>query len=399
MNEWSLPADAAKSYAALIAQVRTAGDLDSHKPFLRGGIWKNFLVRYPEANWMHKRMLALSARMAALPEEPDSDALRTLLYGAQANDAYWHGLFGGLYLPHLRRAVYRNLVTLEASLDARQPRPPTARSDLDCDGNDELFLLNGQLQVVLKLDGSAAIAEFDDYQLRQNFGDTLRRHSEHYHRLISRAPQEAAQEGGIASAHDRLSFKEVFGADDIRPDAEPQFMLRDSIVTRGGKLLGLNSYREVAQSELHPSAVFAADVSGGRAIKELSLADRALTACYRLDGLTGGEFQTRLALAMPCCNGVAGRYIVSGQIAGGFGQAFEWPGTAEVLLEDLFLRGRITLTAEPPAHVTVRPYHTISQSEGGLERIMQAVTVVVAWSITRDQESLRLVIRTGGVQT
>jgi len=29
--------------------------------FLRGGHWRNFLVKYPEANRMHKKMLALSA--------------------------------------------------------------------------------------------------------------------------------------------------------------------------------------------------------------------------------------------------------------------------------------------------------------------------------------------------
>jgi hypothetical protein len=94
-----------------------------HRPFMRGGIWRNFLTRYPEANWMHKRMQALSARLAALPEAPAE--LTADLYRAQANDAYWHGLFGGLYLPHLRRAVWHNIVALEASLDALQPRAGT----------------------------------------------------------------------------------------------------------------------------------------------------------------------------------------------------------------------------------------------------------------------------------
>ncbi|MGD9787434.1 MAG: alpha-amylase/4-alpha-glucanotransferase domain-containing protein, partial [Sulfuricellaceae bacterium] len=104
MNEWTLPAAEANEFADLVQHSKNAGLFDRQKAFLRGGIWKNFLSRYPESNWMHKRMLQLSARFDALPEKRKTPALRRELYDAQANDAYWHGLFGGLYLPHLRRA-------------------------------------------------------------------------------------------------------------------------------------------------------------------------------------------------------------------------------------------------------------------------------------------------------
>ena len=66
MNEWTLPARQAETFAALVKHEKDRHAFEVHKPFLRGGIWKNFLTRYPEANWMHKRMLALSARVAAL---------------------------------------------------------------------------------------------------------------------------------------------------------------------------------------------------------------------------------------------------------------------------------------------------------------------------------------------
>jgi hypothetical protein len=106
---------------------------------VRGGIWKNFFMRYPEANWMHKRMLALSGGWPPCRRKAGAaQALTDHLYRAQANDAYWHGLFGGLYLPHLRREVWRNLVALEAALDAVAPRPPLAVGDADHDGMREL---------------------------------------------------------------------------------------------------------------------------------------------------------------------------------------------------------------------------------------------------------------------
>jgi alpha-amylase len=146
MNEWTLPAAAAATYAGLLARVKAGPDWERERPFVRGGIWRNFLTRYPEANWLHKRMLGLSARLAASSRREDPSLLG-LLYAAQANDAYWHGLFGGLYLPHLRRAVWRNLVTLEAALDALEPRAEVRPADLDYDGVTEYLLHNATVHV------------------------------------------------------------------------------------------------------------------------------------------------------------------------------------------------------------------------------------------------------------
>ena len=120
------------------------------------------MMRYPEANWMHKRMLGLSRRFHALPRKNQTAEMLNALYEAQANDAYWHGLFVGLYLPHLRRAIYNAIVKLEGLLDAVDPRRNRLSTDIDLDGNEEVFLQNGVVQAVLRQDGSAAICEFDD---------------------------------------------------------------------------------------------------------------------------------------------------------------------------------------------------------------------------------------------
>src|SRR5438876_357211 len=98
METWALPAHAVRRLAALerdLGEERVAGPDGA---FLRGGHWRNFLVKYPEANRMHKKMLALSALCR---ERGDPPAARRAIGRAQCNDAYWHGVFGGLYLPHL----------------------------------------------------------------------------------------------------------------------------------------------------------------------------------------------------------------------------------------------------------------------------------------------------------
>ncbi len=136
------------------------------------GNWRNFFLRYAEANWMHKRMLETSRRVAFSESE---EALHHLLK-AQCNCAYWHGTFGGLYYPHLRRAVYHHLLKAESAAEA----PPVAVAevrDLDCDGALEVILDNCKVGALLKAEG-ASLHELDYRSAAQNLTATLRRRRE-----------------------------------------------------------------------------------------------------------------------------------------------------------------------------------------------------------------------------
>ena len=393
MNEWTLPAAAAESYRRMVETSRQAGRFEVEKPFLRGGIWPNFLSRYPESNWMHKRMLALSARLAACPDSGSVADLQGYLYAAQANDAYWHGLFGGLYLPHLRRGVWNNLLALERALDRLQPRAASACADIDHDGVDELFLRSGELQAVIKLDGSAAVCELDAYALAQNFGDTLRRHAEHYHDRVMKTQDRKHAGGGIASAHERERVKHVIGASELRPDAEPQTLLRDTWRGMDGAARRIDCYVPGSTGEGAAQADFSAALDGLRLEKRIALERNAVAVNYRLALPVQGELRTVLSLAMPSCDGYGGRCVHRGEILGGFGQEFELPQVAEFVLDDRHMRGRITLSIDPPARLAGRPYHTVSQSEDGFERIMQCVVLEVVWSLGGAQSECRLALQ------
>ena len=84
---------------------------------LRGGFFRNFLIKYPEIGDAYWKMIRLSRRvhegLTARPRDPRLLAARERLWQGQANDAYWHGVFGGCYLPHLRRAVKSALIGCE----------------------------------------------------------------------------------------------------------------------------------------------------------------------------------------------------------------------------------------------------------------------------------------------
>jgi hypothetical protein len=84
---------------------------------------------------------------------------------------------------------------------------------------------------------------------------------------------------------------------------------------------------------------------------------------------------------MPSCDGFSGRYLVGDAIPCGFGQPLDVALAPRIALDDRFLGGTVTLTATPDAHFTGRPYHTVSQSEDGFERVMQSATVTVEWLV------------------
>ena len=58
----------------------------------------------------------------------------------------------------------------------------------------------------------------------------------------------------------------------------------------------------------------------------------------------------------------------------------EAPG--DLVLEDGVLGGALQLSMDPPAALSARPHKTVSQSEDGFEKIMQAVTLKLAWPLS-----------------
>ncbi|MDK9703863.1 MAG: DUF1926 domain-containing protein [Sulfuritalea sp.] len=380
MNEWTLPAPRAAAYHALIEAEKAAGRFEKHKPFLRGGIWRNFMSRYPEANWMHKRMLGASQRLAALPAAERSPAMQEHLHRAQANDAYWHGLFGGLYLPHLRRAVWNNLLALEAALSAVSPAPTLERLDLDQDGRPELALRNGRLQAFVRDDGHAALVEFSSLTLAHNFGDTLRGYAEAYHAKIDQAQAaHTAQEAGagIASAHDRVAFLHAIAPGDAAPDTRPRGIFQERAGSPGDGLAALDSYRAG-----EGAGAWVASGDGWRVTKTYRLDADSLTVGFRAEGSRlPALIETELNLALPSCDGYGGRYVLAGgSIPGGFGHALELDGLQRITLEDSELGGALHIEAGQAAQFKARPHRTVSQSEAGFEKIMQAVCITLAWS-------------------
>src|SRR6201999_1858808 len=125
-------------------------------PYIRGGTWRNFRVKYPEANEMYTRMLQISQRLQQIASEEEAverphliAQARTELYRAQCNCSYWHGAFGGLYLPHLRNAVYTHLIAADTLLEQASGRTGAwvhiEANDFNLDARKEIRLAGDRL--------------------------------------------------------------------------------------------------------------------------------------------------------------------------------------------------------------------------------------------------------------
>ena len=158
------------------------------------GDFRNFFKLYPEANIMRNRMLTvsravneLSSRSALTSRHRDMlDEARTELYKAQSGCAYWHGVFGGLYMNHLRSGVYRHLIKAQGIVERmKSPEGFSVReADLDDDLNNEIVLANRFIGLYVKPGSGGTIFGLDNKEAHANLLNTVTRRKEPYHDKI-----------------------------------------------------------------------------------------------------------------------------------------------------------------------------------------------------------------------
>ncbi len=216
MMEWVLPTKVRQRYYAFHKEF--AGRLDL-LAFFRGGAWRGFFRKYPESNLMHKKMLHVSARVASIPPRRSSSEhssqvqeARDLLLRGQSNDAYWHGVFGGLYAPHLRTEIWRNLIRAETLADQLTPGgmlPRVELLDYDADGAPELLFTAPEYQALLKPSDGATLSAFDFRTAAATIINSVLRRPEAYHaRLREAATTATSGNPGAVSIHDQVRVKE-----------------------------------------------------------------------------------------------------------------------------------------------------------------------------------------------
>ncbi len=413
MGEWSMPAQSIHRYAELKARLEGEGIYARYAAFIRGGVWQGFFAKYPESNHMHKRALALGRRFWDV--EPRAEGLselwkaRTELFRSQCNCAYWHGLFGGLYLNNLRHALTEAMLKAESQLDTLEGRDESllhiSVRDFDTDLHDEVAVRNRTFSVIVHPELGGALSEIAYRPSNYQLADVVARREEGYHdrlRQLDRERKEHAAEGAphtaVASIHDIVRSKEndlshLLTYDDYRRLSfidrcyEPTFTLDRIAHGQDGDVGNLSrlGYRPKIEQGERSAASFAFALAGegqvlGRAISvekrfTLSGAGSSFSVAYHLH-YRGQEplsfvFAPELNLNLLAGNAPDRYYLLPDGTRLPMSHRGQTAQLDGVRLVEEWGRFALSLRSKPAFHLWCYPVETVSNSEDGFERNFQ----------------------------
>jgi len=346
---------------------------------------------------------------------------------AQCNDAYWHGIFGGIYAPHLRTDPWRNLIRAEAIADRQTPGalvPRVELLDYDADGTSELLFTSPEAQALLKPSDGGTIAALDFRPTAATLINSILRRPEAYHARLREAAGKPAT-GAVASIHEQTRAKEpglerflrydrwprhafrVMIFDPARTHADYEALeLREDAGFAGGAFT-------VKSSAPHDAELFRADSLLLHGKTETSAPKMLLTKQYSFGPAPHGcevACEIGLKLKVPLEKPVAiGLESVVNLLAPAEPDRFFEMPTGRVNLrfsgslpgpilrmEDGWQRVRIALHAPLVEEFWVAPIETVSESEEGFERVYQGSQILAIWRpplTTQKTWSTRLVWR------
>jgi 4-alpha-glucanotransferase len=403
MAEWALEANAARRYQQ--ARNKLGDELAG---LVTAPLWRNFFAKYPESNGLHKRMLIVSeelARRSILDASQEVRQAQQNLWRAQGNDVYWHGVFGGIYFPHLRADAYASLLKAERILSERRTAAGEQR-DYDVDGYDE-YIFRGNLGAVFVHVQGGAVIEWDIYASATNLVDTLARRPEAEHEALRRAEKAGKVLVGKAADKETKSIHESVRARErglsklLEYDVARRAFFQDSF--RVGKaepvVLHAYHYQLTPQREartvsliLEPPARALVSVPGFGIRKDIRIADEGLAAGVRYRLRNDGEEAISLQFISATNVGLLSEQNPADVITVGTrkttaGKPIDVRHVTEIAVHSESKHFDIAFAIDPPCEVTTRPIYSITNSEQGFERVYQQLEISSSWNVTIEPDA------------
>jgi len=372
MGEWSVLPTLSNSYHKLLDQ------MGEDEYLIRGGIWKNFFLKYSESNWIHKRSLELSKGRIKGKEYEEA------LFKTQCNDVLWHGVFGGIYLPNLRDNAYRYIIECE---NLKEIKKDVVVSDIDMDSTKEYCFYTPNLITIIKPRGGGQIIELDLRKECFNFQNTLTRYKESYHdKIEKRSEGEEIEESQEASTiHKNL----LTTTEDIEL-IEDWYLKRSLIDHISDNKLTLENFRTCQFREYGDFANQAYDVVE---FDEESIALRREGGIYRPD-----KFETELRKNLSFKNAaITTELSIESAFEGELNYLSEWNlhfadydqvtinGKAledsveihdsKLVIHDRYLSKKLTYSFDEALTIYCYRTKSISQSESGVDYTTQGITL------------------------
>lgn len=245
MGEWSLFSDKFLELKGLEKFIKQSPFQNSAETFLKGAIWKNFLIKYPECNHIHKRMLNLS-----LKNGNDNNDLTDLIYRSQCNDVFWHGIFGGVYLPNLRDNAYRYIIEAEEIIDRKYENVNKIyETDIFMDGCKQVVINTDDVKYIFNTKLGAGIVSMDLKKYGLNILNTMSRRFEGYHSQLLEGSTEKHDDTGISTIHEM----NVNLADDVKEKIAFDWYNRQFLIDH---FVGSYNFSSLKRCEFHEAGDF-----------------------------------------------------------------------------------------------------------------------------------------------
>ncbi len=432
MGRWALPIKSRKNFGNILDGIKNNPSNPEFARFLRGGIWRNFLVKYPESNHMQKRMLYVSDRIER--EEPKIkkrqgkkndetilDKIWIELGRSQCNCAYWHGVFGGLYLFHLRNAIYHHLISSELLLDksiytGKSDWLSIDEVDFDKDGYTEIIINNPYLNAIFSPHMGGALSELDIKGSNVNITNNITRREEEYHQQLKDRSKKIIkgniEDVDVKSIHNIVAVKEDHLEKNLFYDKYRKMSLIDHFLSEKETL---NNFAECNNKELgsfiesnysyrkdrskngeivlilsNTGHVFSDKEDSNVSIKvekriSIDRVSKGFGVLYKIQNNTerdqllrfGSEFNFSFSSPNdPKC------YFYSPEKEHGnipFSASKEIIDISSLGMHDEYLKVDLELAFEPACTIWICPVETVSQSEKGVEKCYQQTTVIPVW--------------------
>ena len=418
MMHWSLFPETFRTYESFEHYLVDQGVYEDVGIFVRGGFWRNFMSKYPEINFMHKKMLRVSKKLHEA-DKVYGNKLKSAfdyLWAGQCNCPYWHGVFGGVYLSHLRHAIYNSLINAEKTLDklTEPDYPITEICDFDVDGHDEVLVEAKAHNAYFKLNQGAMMFEYDFKAAAKNLLDNISRREEGYHYKLkdARLASENHATDATASIHDlvltkekglenylnydwydRKSFIDHFFDESVSLDNFNKAKFRDlgDFVNQPYKLVRQNKNKNTVKllfvrdgniwpgDQPHPLTIEknisvkneTAEINAD--YKLMNKSDVPINFKFGIEfnyGLQAGQAYDRYYLNE---RGKLEDFYLNSQ---GILMNTKFLG-----LRDEYMKIDISLICDKEAMIWRTPIETVSLSEAGFERVYQSSSVVFIWNV------------------
>ena len=435
MMHWSLFPTTFRAFEGFEHYLQQQGMYDEVGIFVRGGFWRNFMTKYSEVNIMHKKMLRVSHKLWNAKEKADGkiESAFDELWAGQCNCPYWHGVFGGLYLSHLRHAIFYSLINAEKILDQVMPPeyPVIDITDFDVDGTDEILVETGIHNAYFKPSTGATMFEYDFKPVSKNILDTMTRREEGYHQKLKEAKvagqRNESNNSGTASIHDLVLAKEAGLEKYLNYDWYERKSLIDHFVDDS---FNIESFSECRFNELgdfvNQPYQLLSKTSGQKSVSLQFKRDgflwhnderKALTVVKNINlGNDNAELIVEYELINHGNEPLEINFAVEMNFGLQAGHAddryyFDEKGKLEdpfldskgiiensgfIGLKDVYMRLDIRLSSGENARILRVPVETISLSEAGFERVYQSSAVVFKWNVhltDRWKTSLKQVVK------